>query len=291
MKNYDAADYKRYGFISQKQPGVFAMRLRNIAGNTTVDKMLKVAELAAKYGRGQIHFTTRQAIEIPWVKEEDFPRIMNDVLEAGLLPAVCGPRVRTIVTCPGNEVCKFGLVDTVKMAEILDPIFVGRQLPAKTKFAVNGCSNSCVKPQENDIGVKGVVKTAISKAACVACGACIKKCPAKALSLHGREVSINHEKCLGCGWCIKACPRKAVIARERGCRIYVGGKIGRFPQLGQALVDMVSEKDVPAYLEEILATYQELANPGERIAQVINRIGFDKFKETFEFRICKHQSA
>lgn len=291
MKKYDAADYKRYGFISQKQPGMFAMRIRNVAGSTTVDKMLKIAELADKYGRGQVHFTTRQAIEIPWVKEEDFPKIMDDILEAGLLPAVCGPRVRTIVTCPGNEVCKFGLVDTAKLAGILDQMFVGRQLPAKTKFAVSGCSNSCVKPQENDIGIKGVVKTAISKTACVSCGACVRKCPAKALSLNGRDVTVDHEKCLGCGWCIKACPRKAIIASEAGCKIYIGGKIGRFPQLGQVLADMVNEKDVPGYIEVILATYQELANNGERIAQVVNRVGFDKFKETFESKIPEHQSA
>ena len=52
---FDLAALKKVGMIQQKQKEYFAMRLHTVAGDFTANQMKKIAEVAEKYGRGQIH--------------------------------------------------------------------------------------------------------------------------------------------------------------------------------------------------------------------------------------------
>ena len=45
--------------------------------NVTGAKLKKVVEISGKYGRGHIGFTTRQCVEIPWIRFEDI-EIINE---------------------------------------------------------------------------------------------------------------------------------------------------------------------------------------------------------------------
>ena len=47
---------------------------------------------------------------------------------------------------------------------------------------------------------------------CTSCGACLKDCPADAISLEPLEIDLN--KCIGCGKCISSCPRNAIVRPE-----------------------------------------------------------------------------
>jgi anaerobic sulfite reductase subunit C len=283
-----ADEYKKNGFIEQRQKGYFAMRIRTRAGNMTSEQIRKVADLADKYGQGQLHFTTRQAVEMYWVPEIHYDAIIQETIDANLLPAVCGPRMRTIVACPGSSLCKFGLRDTVSLASELDELFVGQELPAKTKLGVSGCPNSCTKPQENDIGLQGAVQPVLGQG-CVGCGACIKACKAAAVQLENKIPVFNEETCIGCGQCLKICPTKAIEAARNGYNLYVGGKIGRFPQLGKKTFDLIDENEVILYLKAVLSAYQGLAMKGERIAQMINRLGLEVFKQEIHREVSRHK--
>lgn len=46
--------------------------------------------------------------------------------------------------------------------------------------------------------------------ACISCAACIKDCPADAISLD--PLTIDYTKCIGCGKCISTCPHGAIVA-------------------------------------------------------------------------------
>ncbi len=271
-------DYKRFGFIPQWQKGYLVMRIRNRAGNITAEDLRKVADLAERYGNGQVHVTTRQAVEIPGVKEELFEQALQNILDVGLFPAVCGPRVRPVVACPGTDTCPYGLRSTRTLAEKLDGQVVARDLPAKTKIAICGCVNSCTKPQANDIGLKGVDEPIINHEACVLCGACVKRCPAKAMAIENGTLTIDRAICLSCGACMRICPKQALNPGRQGYHIYIGGKGGRYSNTGELMTEFVEEQQVIPYLEAILATYQELATKGERINSLLNRIGLAAFK-------------
>lgn len=274
---YKASEYRKNGFIEQKQKGFYSMRIRTRAGNMTTDQLRKVTDLADKYAQGQVHFTTRQSVEIPWVREIHYEAIQQEIKNTDLLAAPCGSRMRTIVACPGATVCRFGLVDTVSLASELDEILVGRDLPSKTKLGICGCANSCSKPQENDIGLQGVMKPILGEG-CVGCGACSMLCKASAINMEKNEPVFTKEKCIGCGRCMNICPERAIEAKHYGYHLYVGGRIGRFPQLGVKVVEAIDESEVISYLEEVLRIYKNHANKGERIADVVNRIGIESFK-------------
>lgn len=279
-------DYKRFGFIPQRQAGYLVMRVRNRAGNITAEGLRKVADLSERYGNGQVHVTTRQAMEVPGVKEELFNEALQAILDAGLLPAVCGPRIRPVVACPGADTCPYGLRSPRILAEKLDEQYVARELPAKTKIAVSGCPNACTKPQGNDIGFKGVTEPLIHAAICVACGACVRRCPAQAMTIEDKVLKIDAEKCLSCGTCIRVCPKQALYEGRQGYRVYVGGKGGRYSFDGKLLASYVSEAEVTAYLEAILQTYEELAEKGQRLFFLIEKIGLNAFKAKVEEKVA-----
>lgn len=50
--------------------------------------------------------------------------------------------------------------------------------------------------------------------ACISCGACVKACPQRAVTLGAPSV-IHQEHCLHCGNCVEHCPVAAVIPREQ----------------------------------------------------------------------------
>jgi len=271
-------DYKRYGFIPQRQQGLLLMRLRNRAGDITAEGLHKIADLAQRFGNGHVHITIRQGVEIPGVKEELFEEAQQAILDAGLLPAVCGLRVRPVVTCPGDSTCPYGLMDTKALAKVLDEQFVGRDLPAKTKFAISGCANACTKPQAHDIGFRGAVEPLLDPSLCIVCGACVERCPAKAMDIKDGALIIDYDTCLSCGVCNRVCPKHAVKAGKTGYHIFVGGKGGRYPNNAELLTTFVAEDKVISYLEAILEAYQEMANKGQRLSAVLANAGIVALK-------------
>ena len=50
---------------------------------------------------------------------------------------------------------------------------------------------------------------ALDEAKCVLCGACVKKCPMKAISLSDESSVTDPERCIGCGLCATACRKGA----------------------------------------------------------------------------------
>ena len=139
--------------MRQKQKGYGSLRLAVIGGNLTAENIKKVAEVAEKYGRGYVHMTSRQGIEIPFIKVEELAEVKEELAKGGVGTGVCGPRVRTITACQGSEVCPSGCIDTYTLAKELDARYFGRELPHKFKFGVTGCQNNCLKAEENDVGI------------------------------------------------------------------------------------------------------------------------------------------
>ena len=148
MAQVDYKELKKGGFMRQVQKDHFSLRLRIVGGQIQAEQLLKVYEIAQKYGHGYIHMTSRQSIEIPHIKLGDIETVKKELSGAGLQPGACGPRVRTITACQGSAICTSGLIDTTALAKEFDQKYYARELPHKFKLGITGCRNNCLKAEE-----------------------------------------------------------------------------------------------------------------------------------------------
>ena len=74
--------------MRQKQKGYGSLRLAVVGGNLTAENIKTVAEVAEKYGRGYVHMTSRQGIEIPFIKVEELAEVKEALAKGGGEP-VC----------------------------------------------------------------------------------------------------------------------------------------------------------------------------------------------------------
>lgn len=134
----DYATLKKGGFMRQKQKNNFSLRLRVVGGNLTSVQLAKIAEVAEKFGDGHVHLTSRQSVEIPFIKLDQIDEVKAALGEGGVEPGVCGPRVRTVTSCQGEAICPSGCIDTYALAKELDDRYFARELPHKFKFGITG---------------------------------------------------------------------------------------------------------------------------------------------------------
>lgn len=277
-QNVDYAALKKGGFMKQKQKGFGSLRLAVVGGNLTAKNIQTVAEVAEKYGKGYVHMTSRQGIEIPFIKVEDLEKVKEELAAGGVQTGVCGPRVRTVTACQGSEICPSGCIDTYTLAKELDERYFGRELPHKFKFGVTGCQNNCLKAEENDVGIKGGMTVEYKEDACISCGVCLKACRLEALTMKDGKIEINTDKCNNCARCVKSCPTDAWVGTP-GYIVSFGGTFGNFVYKGQELVPIIRDKDTLFRVTDAAINYfEENAKPSERFRKTLERLGEDELK-------------
>lgn len=85
----DYAALKKGGFMKQIQKGYGSLRLQVIGGNLTAENIKTIAEVAEKYGHGYVHMTSRQGVEIPFIKAEELEEVKAELAKGGVKPGVC----------------------------------------------------------------------------------------------------------------------------------------------------------------------------------------------------------
>lgn len=210
-------EMKALGFLLQNDKEHYAVRILSRAGNYTVEEMNSINKLAEKYGRGYIGLTTRLQVEIPWIKDEDAEKLMEEAKTLGLRHGGTGMKVRPLVSCKGT-VCLHGNIDTQEICRQLEDKYFATDTPAKCKFGVVGCANNCAKANINDIGVMGRSVPEFILDNCIGCGLCVKACRQKALEVVDKKVVYHEELCVNCGGCVRACRTNAVEAKEKAER-------------------------------------------------------------------------
>ncbi len=143
----------------QRDGVTFSVRIGTTGGRFTAAELRDTANLCERFGHGEVHITTRQAVEIHHVPENRIDEFISAYEATALTPARSGTRVRTVVACPGNKVCKFAGIDSQLMAHEIERRFGDIAiLPSKIKIAVAGCKNCCTRANYNDIGIIGAGK-------------------------------------------------------------------------------------------------------------------------------------
>lgn len=282
MADIDYASLKKGGFMRQKQKGYFSLRLQVVGGNLTAENIKTVSEVAEKYGKGYVHMTSRQGIEIPFIKFDDIEEVKAELAKGGVKPGVCGPRVRTVTACQGSEVCPSGCIDTYALAKELDEHYFGRELPHKFKFGVTGCQNNCLKAEENDLGIKGGMVVTCNQDACIKCGVCVKACREGAISLTDDGIVLDAAKCNNCGRCVKACPTDAWEG-ESGYIVSFGGLFGNKIYRGENLLPIIKDKETLFRVSDAaIKFFEDNAKPGERFRLTLQRVGEEEFRKVIQ---------
>ena len=278
----DYAALKKGGFMRQKQKNHFSLRLAVVGGNLTVENLRKITDVAETYGDGHVHLTSRQSVEIPFIKLEQVDEVKEDLAKGDCKPGVCGPRVRTITACQGNQICPSGNIDSYDIAKKLDERYFARELPHKFKFGVTGCQNNCLKAEENDVGIKGASKVNWNSSACIMCGVCEKACRTDAITIADGKIELNEDKCNYCGRCAKACPTDA-WETQTGYLVSFGGLFGNRIYKGEELLPVItSEETLFRVTDAAIQFFDDNAKPSERFRYTIERVGIDKFKEAIK---------
>lgn len=277
MVQADYNELKKNGFIQQVQKDRFSLRLRIAGGQLPAGHLKKVYEIAEKYGHGYIHMTSRQSIEIPFIKLEDVDVLKKELAEAGIQAAATGARVRTITACQGCAVCDSGLIDTTELAKDFDQRYYGREVPHKFKIGITGCRNNCLKAEENDIGIKGGMKPEWLEDKCSYCGLCEKVCRDGAIKVDKQNKKLNYDgkRCNLCGRCVKVCPVKAWEGKN-GFILYFGGLFGNRISIGKQILPILfTKEEVYKVVETTLKFFEKHAKKGERFCNTLERVGWN----------------
>jgi len=276
-------ELKKGGMMRQAEAGLFSVRLHVVGGRLATPQLRAIQDAADRFGRGEIHLTSRQGVEIPFVPQDSLSVLKEFLAPSGVGVGVCGPTVRTVTACQGCRVCPSGVIDSPELAEAVDRELYGKPVPHKFKVGISGCVNNCMKAEENDAGIKGWIEPRWEKSACDFCGICEAVCPSKAIVISagdGRLV-IDPELCIGCGDCITSCPSGSMREKSRGYRVFAGGKFGRRPSLGKRILGVLRTKEEA--MEAILAVldfFRIHGKPRERFGDTLQGTGYPAL-ETF----------
>jgi precorrin-3B synthase len=151
---------------SEETDGNFMLRIKFPNGIVTADQLRAVGRLSERYGRGMGDITTRQNIQLHWLRIEDMPVILDELNAVGLsFTQACGDVWRNVVGCPLAGVDGHELIDSRPLIEELERTFVGDRrfsnLPRKFKVSVSGCLHRCAQHEINDIGLVAVEKDGV----------------------------------------------------------------------------------------------------------------------------------
>ncbi len=272
------SEMKGLGFLLQNDKEHYAVRILGRAGNFTTEELKNINYLADKYGRGYVGMTTRLQIEIPWIKDEDAEKFMEEAKKLGLRHGGTGLKVRPLIACKGT-VCLHGNINTQEICRQLEDKYFGTDAPAKTKIGIVGCANNCAKANINDIGIMGRSIPKFFTDKCVGCGMCVKECRQKALKIVDGKIVYNKELCVECGECVRTCRLGAVEAKEKGAEIFIGGRFGRGMSIGTSLGKIFREDEIINVVDKIMEYYKKEGQHRERICAVMDRVGKEKFIE------------
>jgi ferredoxin-nitrite reductase len=160
---------KWVGIYPQKQGGdAFMMRIKVPGGVLRPEQAKVIGKIATDFANGPIpnpHFgnnfldlTTRQDVQMHWLKMGDVPEIWRRLEGVGITTVqACGDSARNVLCCPVSGLGREEVIDAYPVAQAISDYFTGNReyanLPRKFKMSVTGCLEDCAQAEINDIGM------------------------------------------------------------------------------------------------------------------------------------------
>jgi NAD(P)H-nitrite reductase large subunit len=150
------ADDTPRGAILQRDRKTYAIVPRTPVGLVSPEVLDAISSVVRKYNIPITKITSGQRLALIGITRDEVDQVWRDLqMEIGPAVELC---VHYVQACPGTEVCKFGVRDSLGLGMELEKLYVGMDLPAKVKIGVSGCPFCCAESYVRDIGLIGKKK-------------------------------------------------------------------------------------------------------------------------------------
>ncbi len=137
-----------------QKDGTFSVVPRIYGGVTTPDELRRIADVAVKYNVPMVKFTGGQRLDLLGVKKDDLPKMWKDL---GIPSGHAYTKgFRTCKSCVGTDFCRYGVGDSIALAQKIERRFQGVESPHKMKLATAGCPRNCSEAYVKDLGAVAI---------------------------------------------------------------------------------------------------------------------------------------
>src|SRR4029450_9802192 len=153
---------------AQASRAALMLRIKIPGGRLEADQARAIGEIADEFARGPapnpvfgdayLDLTTRQDIQLHWVRIGAVPEIWTRLEAVGMTTVqACGDSARNVLCCPVSGLDADEVLDAHPVAQAVSDFFTGNReyanLPRKFKLSVTGCREDCAQAEINDIGL------------------------------------------------------------------------------------------------------------------------------------------
>jgi ferredoxin-nitrite reductase len=152
-----------YGLYHDKpKTGHFMLRVKIPGGVLTPPQLRAIGRLSAEYGREYAELSTRQNVQLHWIRLADLPPVFDVLTKAGFTMAGgCGDTVRNVTGCPVSGIAASELFDVQPILSDVARFFYGNReysdLPRKHKITLAACPYHCNLPEMHCIALVGAL--------------------------------------------------------------------------------------------------------------------------------------
>ncbi|HTG72890.1 MAG TPA: (2Fe-2S)-binding protein, partial [Terriglobia bacterium] len=137
-----------------QKDGTFSVVPRIYGGVTSADELMRIAKVAVKYNVPMVKFTGGQRIDLLGIKKEHLPDVWK---ELGMPSGHAYTKAfRTCKSCVGTDFCRYGVGDSIALAQKIERRFQGVESPHKMKLATAGCPRNCSEAYVKDLGAVAI---------------------------------------------------------------------------------------------------------------------------------------
>lgn len=153
------------GVYGQRQPGVQMIRIKLPYGRITADQLVRIADCSDKYATGNLHATTRQDIQLHFVKLADSPALWAELEDANItLREACGNTVRNVTASARAGIDPEEPFDVTPHAHAIFEYFlrnpICQDMGRKFKIAVSSSEKDSAYAFMHDVGLIPLVRYA-----------------------------------------------------------------------------------------------------------------------------------
>ncbi len=115
---------------------------------------MRIAQVAVKYQVPMVKLTGGQRIDLLGIKKADLPGVWKDLgMPSG---HAYTKAMRTCKSCVGTDFCRYGVGDSIGLAQKIERRFQGVESPHKMKLATAGCPRNCSEAYVKDLGAVAI---------------------------------------------------------------------------------------------------------------------------------------